>query len=453
MAYCTWKSYKLKIEPALVFEALKGRRHCFFLDTSLRQEGSGRYSFLGVDPFAIFKKTGKDPFDQLRAAFGPYRIPRSARHFPFMGGAVGYLGYDLGFALEERLVKRSADDLKLPDCFFAFYNTAIIIDHKTSILHAFSCGIPEKKGHLAAVLAKENLRRIEKLLSGIEPRANFAGKRAECSGLTSNFSRLGYIAAVKRAKQYIKDGDIYQVNLSQRFRAKSTLDAPQIYMNLRKASPSPFGAYFDAGDFQILSSSPERFLKVEDGVVITRPMKGTRPRGKDKKTDASLKRQLLNSRKDEAELVMIVDLERNDLGKVCSYDSVSVRALKQMEEYSTVFQTTATVAGSLHKGKDRFDALRACFPGGSITGCPKIRSMEIIEKLEPSRRGIYTGSLGYISFSGSMDFNILIRTILIKGKRLYFGVGAGIVADSVPEEEYEETLVKAKGMMEAIGAG
>ena len=194
-------------------------------------------------------------------------------------------------------------------------------------------------------------------------------------------------------------------------------------------------------------------MKLDKGLVVTRPMKGTRPRGRNSREDATLKKELLNSRKDEAELTMIVDLERNDLGKVCDYDSVKVESLRQIEEYSTVFQTTATVAGCLHKDKDRFDLLRACFPGGSITGCPKIRSMEIIEELEPSRRGIYTGSLGYLSFSGGMDFNILIRTILKKGRDLYFGAGAGIVADSAPEAEYDETMVKAKGIMEAIRAG
>ena len=453
MAYCIWRSYKLKIDPALVFEALKDRRHCFFLDSSLNSSGSSRYSFLGADPFAVFKKSGSDPFDKLRAEFEPFRIPRLARHFPFTGGAVGYLSYDLGFSLEDKLVKKTADDVKIPDCFFAFYNTAVVIDNLKNILHVFSAGIPEKSAHMARALAKENLRKIERALSGIRPHGHPANKRSKASGLCSNFNRGSYCAAVKRAKQYIKDGDIYQVNLSQRFRAKTDLGAPQIYLSLRKTSPSPFGAYFDAGEFQILSSSPERFLKLDKGLVVTRPMKGTRPRGRNSREDATLKKELLNSRKDEAELTMIVDLERNDLGKVCDYDSVKVESLRQIEEYSTVFQTTATVAGCLHKDKDRFDLLRACFPGGSITGCPKIRSMEIIEELEPSRRGIYTGSLGYLSFSGGMDFNILIRTILKKGRDLYFGAGAGIVADSAPEAEYDETMVKAKGIMEAIRAG
>jgi para-aminobenzoate synthetase component 1 len=213
-----------------------------------------------------------------------------------------------------------------------------------------------------------------------------------------------------------------------------------------------FSAYQDCGDFQLLSSSPERFLQLKGRTVITRPMKGTRPRGADRLRDRQLKKELLESAKDKAELLMIIDLERNDLGRVCSYDSIKVRRLRQLESYATVFQTTATIAGRLHKGKDRIDLLRACFPGGSITGCPKIRAMEIIRELEPQPRGVYTGCLGYLSFSGEMDFNILIRTILKKGRRLCFGVGGGIVADSVPEEEYRETLVKAKAMAQAISS-
>lgn len=242
------------------------------------------------------------------------------------------------------------------------------------------------------------------------------------------------------------------MNLSQEFNAKTDLSAFQIYKRLRSLSPSYFSAYLDCQDYQILSSSPESFLRLDGNIATTRPMKGTRPRSKNKLKDRKLKKDLLESAKDKAELIMIVDLERNDLGRVCSYDSIEVKALRQLEGYSTVFQTTATVSGRLHKNKDRIDLIRACFPGGSITGCPKIRAMEIIEELEPSRRSIYTGSLGYLSFSGTMELNILIRTILKKGDELYFSVGGGIVADSVPEEEYQETLVKAKAMKSAINA-
>jgi para-aminobenzoate synthetase component 1 len=256
--------------------------------------------------------------------------------------------------------------------------------------------------------------------------------------------------AVSKAKQYIKKGDIYQVNLSQRFSASTDMPAFEIYQRLRRVSPSYFSAYLDAGNFQIISSSPERFLSLRSGEVTTRPMKGTRPRAKDRIRDKRLRQQLLKSEKDRAELMMIVDLERNDLGRVCSYDSIRVNTLRELEKYSTVYQTTADISGRLYRTKDRLDLLAACSPGGSITGCPKIRAMEVIEELEPSRRSIYTGSLGYLSFSGEMDFNILIRTILKKGRDIYFGVGGGIVADSRPRDEYKETLVKARGIIEAL---
>ncbi len=278
----------------------------------------------------------------------------------------------------------------------------------------------------------------------------YGGGSRESVQIKSNFTKQEYISKIKKAKEYIRQGDIYQVNLSQRFQGRVNLSSAEIYRRLRGLSPSYFSAYFDAGDFQILSSSPERFLKLERDTVVTRPMKGTRPRGRNKSEDIRLKKQLLASGKDKAELMMIIDLERNDLGRVCGYNSISVEPLRELEEYRTVYQTTATVKGKLYKDKNRVDLLSACFPGGSVTGCPKIRAMEIIEELESSRRSIYTGSLGYLSFCGGMDFNILIRTILKKEDKVYFGAGGGIVADSKPEVEYEEALVKARAMIEAV---
>ena len=440
MAYYILNSYKLKISPFEIFKALKNERNCFFLDSSLNSRYSlGRYSFLGIDPFYILQTKNQNPFDKLRWELEKYRIPAHKRGLPLLGGAVGYLGYDY--------------DLGIPDCHFAFYNTVIIIDNLKKMLYICATGFPERSYHLAKSLCGFNLKKIHKLLSKVNPHNahNKENKpRVNPIKLESNFSRKGYISAVNKAKQYIRKGDIYQVNLSQRFQAETGLSGFQIYKRLRRLSPSYFSAYLDCGGFQILSSSPERFLSLNGNVVTTRPMKGTRPRSKNRLKDQRLKNELLRSAKDAAELMMIVDLERNDLGRVCRYDSIKVDALREIEEYSTVFQTTATVSGCLHKDKDRIDLLRASFPGGSITGCPKIRAMEIIKELEPNRRSIYTGSLGYLSFSGDMDFNILIRTILKKGNELYFGVGAGIVADSKPEDEYEETLVKARAMTEAI---
>lgn len=414
----------------------------------------GRYSFLGISPFFILKSAKREPFGKLRDRLNEYRIPSRSPEFPLMGAAVGYLAYDLGVILEQKVQTRNKPDPGIADCYFGFYNTIIGIDHLKRRLHICCVGFPEKKSHLGGILCRANLKSVERLLSRINTarRTKSSAKKKLPAELKTDFKKEDYLKAVKKAKDYIRAGDIYQVNLSQRFQASTCLDAVEIYRRLRKISPSFFSAYLDCADAQIISSSPERFLKLEGDLATTRPMKGTRPRGRDKKDDRRLKAQLLNSAKDKAELVMIVDLERNDLGKVCGYDTIQVDSLRQLERYNTVFQTTATVSGRLHKDKDRIDLLRACFPGGSITGCPKIRAMEIIEELEPSRRSIYTGCLGYLSFSGGMDFNILIRTLLKKQDRLFFGVGGGIVADSSPEGEYQETLVKAKAMLQALDA-
>jgi len=453
MAYYILKSYKLKINPFRIFAVLKNEPNCFFLDSSLNSNSWGRYSFLGIEPFYILEAKNQDPLPRLREILNRYRISIPGNSLPFLGGAVGYLAYDLGFTLEKKLKNRPKASIGIADCLFGFYNTIIIIDHFKQLLYIFSVGFPERNYHLAKSLCEFNFKKIYKLLCGIDVFRESDKKdkpRLSHRELKSNFSKEDYILAIKKAKEYIRKGDIYQVNLSQEFHTKTDLSDCQIYQRLRKISPSHFSAYLDCQDYQILSSSPESFLRLEGSLVTTRPMKGTRPRSKNKLDDLRFKQELLESAKDKAELVMIVDLERNDLGRVCSYDSIRVSRLRQLEEYNTVFQTTATVCGRLHKNRDRIDLIRACFPGGSITGCPKIRAMEIIEELEPSRRSIYTGSLGYLSFSGTMDLNILIRTILKKGDKLYFSVGGGIVIDSRPEDEYRETLVKAKAMIKAI---
>lgn len=453
MAYCILNSYKLKVSPFEVFQALKNRENCFFLDSSLNSDYSlGRYSILGFEPFYIFKAKNQEPFQELRQALGRFKISLKPKNLPFLCGAVGYLSYDAGLFLEKKLKIKANDDLNIPDCFFGFYNSSIIIDNFKKIIYICAGGFPEKRYYLAKALCKENIKKIYNLLSGasFKPGLNIDKRKAETYELKSNFSKQGYLSAIGKAKQYIKNGDIYQVNLSQRLEAKTGLSAFEIYKNLRKVSPSYFSAYMDCTDFQILSSSPERFLSLNKGKVITRPMKGTRPRSERRRQDTALKKELMSSAKDKAELTMIVDLERNDLGRVCDYKSVKVSKLRQLEKYNTVYQTTATVEGKLHNHKDRIDLLRACFPSGSVTGCPKIRAMEIIEELEPNRRSIYTGSLGYLSFCEDMDFNILIRTILKQQEKVYFGVGGGIVADSEPEKEYAETLVKAKAMLRAI---
>lgn len=426
----------------------------------------GRFSFMGFDPFFILKTKNKRPFEQLRQLLKKYSYQNCNAAVPFLGGAVGYFAYDLGFLIE-RIESYAKDDLNLPDCFLGFYDCTITIDHLKNKLYIFSTGLPETKGYFAKKRARHRLKEVLNILSKanlkenhcLEPKTSnvFKEKLEHLQDFHSNFSKAKYLLAVKKALNYIAKGDIYQVNLSQRFsvdsqnfkRKKSDLGF-DLYRQLRSISPSTFSGYMDCADFKIISSSPERFLRLKGMKVETRPMKGTRPRGKNYKQDYKLRNELLKSAKDKAELLMITDLERNDLGKVCSYGSVKVKNIRRIEEYSSVFQATSLVEGRLHKDKDCVDLIKGCFPGGSITGCPKIRSMEIIEELEPTKRSIYTGSLGYISFNQNMDLNILIRTLLLKGDKIYFQVGGGIVADSKPESEYEETLVKAQAMVKAI---
>ncbi|MDP2941475.1 MAG: aminodeoxychorismate synthase component I [Candidatus Omnitrophota bacterium] len=452
MAYSILKSYKLSSSAQDIFSVFKERRNCFFLDTGLAANHSlGRYSFLGADPFYLLKADGRGALVKLQELLRRYKMPADKSAPPFLGGAVGFLSYDLGFSLEEKIKTRAKDELGIPDCFFGFYNSVVIIDHLKNILYVSCLGFPEKKYAAAKSLAENNFKKIHRLLALVENHKSGAEKNPlKARGLSSDFSKIEYLAAVRKAKDYIRKGDIYQVNLSQRFEATVKAEATDIYRRLRETCPTYFSAYFDAGNYQVISASPERFLKLEAGLVSTRPMKGTRPRSVDRLVDRRLKQQLLAARKDKAELMMIVDLERNDLGRACAYNSVKVDKLREIEEYATVYQATASIRGRLGRNKDMVDLLRACFPGGSITGCPKIRAMEIIEELEPGRRGIYTGALGYLSFSGNMDMNILIRTILKMKDKIYFHAGGGIVADSKPEEEYRETLVKAKAMLKAL---
>jgi len=293
---------------------------------------------------------------------------------------------------------------------------------------------------------KRNTRRENEELRGFK---SIAGEK-NSAGIRSNFTRDAYVKAVKKAGEYIKAGDIYQVNLSQRFDIDLNMDAFELYSVLRTINPAPFAAYLNFGDIKIVSASPERFLKKDGRIIETRPIKGTRPRGVTLSEDRRLRKELLESAKDRAENLMIIDLERNDLGRICEYGSVRVKDFMACEEYSTVFHLVSTVEGRLKTEIGPIDCLMNCFPGGSITGAPKIRSMEIIEELEPVKRSVYTGALGFIGFDGNMDTSIVIRTFVIKGERAYFHVGGGIVYDSDPEREYQETLDKAKALIDSI---
>lgn len=457
----------LSLELEELFALFLSDPHPFWLDSSRAGSVMGRYSFMGSSPFLILKTYGSrllqeeggrqtccqgSPFRTLRGLLERFRTQQ--RELPFSAGAVGFFSYDLGRTVE-KLPILAANDLEVPDIFLGFYDRAVVIDHQTKRLYLSATGLP-----LAGEAAKAKaVADLDKLTLRIE-----SGKTDLCNNdpwleadvspteICRHFTPSAYQQAVLKAKEYISSGDIYQVNLTQRFTAPLKMAPFQLYRRLRRANPAPFAAYLDCGeDLRILSSSPERFLLLENGQVETRPIKGTRPRGQTPEEDRDRRQELLSSEKDRAELVMIIDLERNDLGRVCSYGTVRVPELITLEEYATVFHLVSTVKGTLAPGKDVVDLLKASFPGGSITGAPKIRAMEIIEELEPVRRGIYTGAIGYLGFDGRTDLNIAIRTLINKGDRVYLQVGGGIVADSDPRLEYEETLHKARAMLKSLG--
>ncbi len=450
------------ISSSQLFAVVANKPYSFFLDSA---EGKyknrlGRYSFLGWHPFLILKTKANqiqlirgtkieqrkgDPFLALREILNQYQIKDVPQDLPpFLAGGVGYLGYDLCHFVE-KVASTAKDDLGLPDVYIAFYNSVFIIDHLEDKIFLSAISFAGKRK--SEEIFEKRLEEAQNFLFTSPLRGEDQGEGKENHPLNSNFTKSQYLQAVQAAKKYIREGDIYQVNLSQRFHGKLTMAPQMLYQNLREINPAPFAGYLNFGPFKVLSSSPERFLKVKGREVQTRPIKGTRPRGDTEEKDKKLAEELLASIKDRAELVMIVDLERNDLGRICEFGSVKVPELVTLETFPTVFHTVSTIEGRLRQGKDRIDLLKATFPGGSITGAPKIRSMEIIDELEPTTRGIYTGALGYFGFNDTMDLNIIIRTLLVKNKDFYFQVGGGIVADSDPEKEFQETLDKAKALI------
>ena len=461
-----------------LFQLLADEPHSFFLDSGMdapsparrgfRYAELGRYSFVGSHPFLIFRSKGTNlqldwrdrveqrsgnPFNALREILDRFQSASLPGDLPFIGG-VGYLGYPLRCFIEE-LPAAAHDDLKLPDCYFAFYDAIVAFDHLTNQVYLY-------RSHVNNGSVNRHQQQVEKLRSILQSENHHPQLHSETfkshathftkSPIRSNFSRADYLSTVQRAKEYIASGDIYQVNLSQRLSTLSNLPPPELYTSLRQLSPVPYGAYLHCGDFHILSASPERFLHFSPSsqTVETRPIKGTRPRGLTPELDRKLATELLHSEKDLAELLMIVDLERNDLGRVCEIASIHVPERVALESYSNIHHLVATVRGTLRRDADRLDLLKSCFPGGSITGAPKIRAMELIDELEPTDRGVYTGAIGYFGFDGTMDLNIAIRTCILKEGRAYFHVGGGIVADSEPEAEYQETLDKASSWLAVL---
>jgi para-aminobenzoate synthetase component 1 len=459
------------------------------LDSTADPERTGRYSFLAADPFAVIRgndaasarldlTTGawheapEEPLAAVRAALAPFAAEPVAGLPPFQGGAAGYLGYDYGAVLE-RLPTPRYDDLPIPDVCLGLYDWVIAWDHHERAAWIVSTGMPWH-GTDRARRAEERLAFVQARLAGAAetPAAGVVAQPgtqpapteaapsypvlgidgAEQIGLRSTFTHRGYLTAVSRVREYILAGDIFQANLSQRFEAPLAEPPFQLYRRLRRMNPASFGAYLDFGGVRVLSISPERFLRLEGRSVETRPIKGTRPRGLGPMHDALLGRVLAESDKDRAENVMIVDLLRNDLSRVCLPHTVRVPELFTLEQHPTVHHLVSTVVGELAPGADAIDLLRATFPGGSITGAPKVRAMEIIAELEPTRRKVYCGSLGYLSVTGAMDTSIAIRTAVAVGAQVYFQAGGGIVADSDPESEYRETLDKVRGIIRTLAA-
>ena len=426
----------------------------------------GRFSFMGSRPFLTLSARNNriivkeidtptvlydNPFDVLGRYLNRYRLDVTEAPVPFISGAVGYLSYDLGHHIE-KLPRKAVDDISVPEMLFGFYDLILAYDHETNNAYLISSGFPKMDETKRRVRAWARMDEIKnKLEQKLTSKKSFNNLTHRNNVLQGNFTKKNYVDAVKKARRYIIDGDIFEVNLSQRFKTELPMPPYELYLRLREKNPAPFAAYIGFDPVKIVSASPERFLRVSGNKVETRPIKGTIKRGENAKEDLIQAKRLLNSAKDRAENMMIVDLERNDLGRVCIYGSIKVSELAILETFPTVFHLTSTITGQLQKDKDNIDLLKATFPGGSITGAPKIRSMEIIDELEPTRRGVYTGSLGYISFNGNMDVNIVIRTFIIKGKKVYFQFGGAVVYDSDPRDEYEETLLKAKALINALG--
>lgn len=464
-----------------LFELVKDEPYSFFLDSGMDPRRLGRYSFLGSEPFLVMNSRGSEitlirgetqevqhgnPFDTLGKLLDVHKLDHCPAPVPFLGGAVGYFSYDLCHFIEQ-LPSTSKDDLQLPESCFAFYDTVVAFDHLEGKVYLVATGFPEMEEGRRLRRARMRLEEVKSWLCSSHsviareakqsrdrdclipagPRND--GQNGEMT-LKSNFTPEGYMKAVSTVREYIAAGDVFQVNLSQRFEADLGIPPYELYERLRAINPAPFASYLNLPGVVIVSASPERFLKVQSDQVETRPIKGTRPRGKDFVEDERLARELVHSAKDHAENLMIVDLERNDLGRVCRYGTVKVTEMAILETFPTVFHLTSTVIGRLRRGKSNIDLLKATFPGGSITGAPKVRAMEIIDELEPTRRSIYTGSIGYLSFDEDMDVNIVIRTFLIKEGKAYFQAGGGIIYDSDPEAEYVETLDKARALIRAL---
>jgi anthranilate synthase component 1 len=451
--------------PVSAFLKLDRGDFSFLLESVEGGEKWGRYCFLGAEPSIVFQSKGSrveitrhgdtevqegvDPLDALKQLMSDYH-PVEVEGLPrFFGGAVGYLTYDM-VRFFERLPDQTVDDLHVPDSMFMLTDTIVIFDHMLQKLKVVSNALidgPPEKAYQQAIARIEQL--MERLRQPVPPRP--AGQLVPGPvPLTSNFTKEGYERVVERAKEYIRAGDIIQVVPSQRFEAPIDVDPFDIYRALRTVNPSPYMFYLKFRDLKLVGSSPEVMVRLEGPLIELRPIAGTRRRGRDAAEDREIASELMQDPKERAEHIMLVDLGRNDVGRVAKIGSVKVTELLVVEKYSHVMHLVSHVIGDLSDGKDCYDVMRATFPQGTVSGAPKIRAMQIIEELEPTKRGPYAGAVGYFSFSGNMDTCIALRTLTVKGKTAYLQAGGGVVADSVPELEYEETLNKARALVRAI---
>lgn len=451
-----WKRVESTSSPLALYEELYRQEAFSFIYESLESVGKrGRYSFVGGKPFVILKSRGEDieitlmnettvkkgnPLEILKKLVNGYEsCPQVS---PFSGGALGYLAYDV-VRFFEKIPDENSDELNTPDAFFIFPGEIIVFDHREKIVDIVVYSKQDSRERLEDLIERVKGGSKENVFSGIwRPEKTLV--------LESNFTEDSFVAVVEKAKQYILDGDVFQVVLSQRFSFPVDTDPFSVYRALRITNPSPYMYFLNFDGLHILGSSPEILVKLTSGMVTSRPLAGTRPRGRTRKEDKLLERELLSDEKERAEHVMLVDLARNDVGQVCEDGSIRVPHLLEIERYSKVMHLVSDVTGRLKKDKDAFDLIASTFPAGTVSGAPKIRAMEIIDELERLRRGLYAGAIGYFSFSGDMDFCIAIRMILIQNRMGTIQAGAGIVADSEPRREYQETLSKAGALIRAI---
>ncbi len=454
--------------PVSAFLKLEPGDNAFLLESIEGGERLGRYSFLGVDPHIVIEsfdgtvrtrsteggETSRDvddPLDAIEQIMSRYRVAPVDDMPSFFGGAVGYLGYEAVHHFEPRVPCTAHDDLGLPEMVFMFTDTIVVFDHLKRRVRVVA------NAHVngdAAAAYDDAVAKIDSLIERLRRPSTALPLEDSASSVrrvfSSNTRKEDFLASVQRARDYIFAGDILQVVLSQRFSTPLSADPFDVYRTLRSVNPSPYMYYLSHGDLKLIGSSPEPLVKVEDGTVVTRPIAGTRPRGATESEDRELERELLADEKERAEHIMLVDLGRNDLGRVCKAGSVKVDELMEIEHYSHVMHIVSNVVGELREDKTIFDVLRAAFPAGTVSGAPKIRAMEIIDELEPTARGPYAGVVGYFGYRGTLDTCITIRTIVVKDGTAHIQAGAGIVADSDPEREFVETQNKAKALMRTI---